>query len=124
MILNCQCKVDHCTAHPITVDLFINGKKVKMEVDTGAAVTIISERVRKKFFPKEKLRPSSLLLRTYTGEAMPVVADIQVQVKYGDQQCTLDLTVVCGAGSSLLGQDWLQHLRLDWKMIGFSKVGC
>ena len=36
-------KVEHSSTHPSAVDLSINGMKVSMEVDTGSAVTIISE---------------------------------------------------------------------------------
>ncbi len=40
-------KVGSANSHPITVDLLINDTKVNMEDDTGAAITIISERVWK-----------------------------------------------------------------------------
>ena len=53
-----------------------------MEVDTGGAVTIISEKLRDKVFPKATLQRSSLLLKTYTGETMPVLGEIAVEVKY------------------------------------------
>ena len=35
---------------------------------------------------------------------------------------TLSLTVVEGAGPSLLGRDWLVHLTLDWKTIGLATL--
>ena len=39
-------RVEGPSPHPTTVDMIINGKCVRMEVDTGAAVTIISEPVK------------------------------------------------------------------------------
>ena len=48
---------------------------------------------------------------------MPVLGLITVPVHHNNQQKTLPLLVVKGGGPSLLGRDWLQHLRLDWKAI-------
>ena len=115
-------KVNHGSSHPIMVDLFINDRKVNMEVDTGAAVTVMSEEQHKKLFPRTKLQPCSLLLKTYTGEAMSVAGQIPAQVRYGDQHCALALTVIRGKGPVLLGRDWLNHLVLDWKNIGLARV--
>ena len=55
------------SAVPITVVLEINKKKLTMEVDTGAAVYIISNETRKKLFPEVNLTTASVTLRTYTG---------------------------------------------------------
>ena len=40
-----------------------------------------------------------------------------VTVRYGDQVQKLIITVVDGAGPSLLGRDWLKQLRLNWTQI-------
>ena len=93
-----------------------------MELDTGAAVTIISERVWKQQFPQHKLQASKVLLKTYTGESMPVRGEMSVRVRYQDQEHSLTLTVVRGDGPSLLGQDWLGVIQLDWKMIGLARA--
>ena len=42
--------------------LALNGKKLNMEVDTGAALSVISESTRLIVFPKETLHPSNLIL--------------------------------------------------------------
>ena len=115
-------KIVRSSAHPIVVDLLINDMKVSMEVDTGAAVTIISERVWKQQFPQLKLQESKVLLKTYTGEPIPVRGETPVRVRYQDQECSLTLTVVRGNGPSLLGRNWLEVLRLDWKTIGLARA--
>ena len=38
-------------------------------------------------------------------------------VTYGSQTKTLTLYIVPGNGPTLLGREWLQHIRLDWKAI-------
>lgn len=115
-------KVGVPTSHPITVTLKINNENVKMEVDTGAAITIISEKTKHQLFPKTVLQKSSVKLTTYTGEAMPVLGEMAADVLYDDQRYPLTLTVVAGRGPCLLGHDWLMHLKLDWKWTIYSRT--
>lgn len=51
---------------PIMVQLLVNGKELDIEVDTGAALSIISEANRAAVFPNDTLHPSNLILTTYT----------------------------------------------------------
>ena len=61
-------------------------------------------------------------LKTYTGEPMPEAGEIDVEVQYGSQLCTLSLTVVECSGPSLFGRDWLRHLTLNWKTTGLATL--
>ena len=92
-----------------------------MEVDTGA-VSIISEQTQKKFFPKALLQRTSIKLRTYTDEAMPVLGEMAVEVTYLENTHALTLYVVQGSGPNLLGRSWLQHIQLDWRSLGIATV--
>ena len=107
------------SANPITVALDVNGKKLSMEVDTGAAVSVISEETRAHLFPSMKVKDTSVILTTYTGEQMAVAGEVTVTVTYRQKQHLLTLCVVKGNGPSLLGRDWLYQLNLDiqalWK---------
>ena len=47
----------------VYVQMLINGKRLSMEVDTGAEVSIILAKTREEIFSEEKLRPSDLNLR-------------------------------------------------------------
>ena len=67
-------------SEPIAVDVFIDGKQLAMELDTGAAVSIISDETRKSLFPDLKLLPSTIILKTYTEESMEVVGQLNVRV--------------------------------------------
>ena len=77
-------KIEHSSTYLITVTLDINNKRVKMDVDMGAAVTIITEKVKDQLFPNTPLRKSSLRLKTYTGETMPVLGEMLAIVTYGE----------------------------------------
>ena len=49
-----------------------------MEVDTGAAVTLISQATQKDLFPQAVLQKSTLTLHTYTAEPLGVVGQKSV----------------------------------------------
>ena len=85
-----------------------------MEVDTGASVTVISEATWGRIWPTQPDLPLHLTdvkLRTYTGEAIPVVGKLMVKVQYQGQEEELFLVVIVGDGPSLLGRDWLAKLK-------------
>ena len=46
-----------------------------------------------------------------------MLGQITVDVSYGIQNGTYTLYVVKGPGTSLLGRDWMRHIKLDWKSI-------
>ncbi len=76
-----------------------------MEIDTGAALSVMNEHTYRSLWPKRKppLKPTSIRLKTYTGEHIVVKGIIRVHVLYQAQQAELDLLVVAGKGRSLLG---------------------
>ena len=45
-------------------------------IDTGAAISIISESRQKALFPNAKLESSKVLLKTYPGEKLPVLGEM------------------------------------------------
>ena len=110
------------STQPIQVELRVNGKPLMMEMDTGAAVSLISKRKLREVLPKLKIRKSKVVLRTYTAESIPVEGEIQVTVQYGEQSKNLTLYVTKGDGPCLLGREWLRSIRLDWKVIGLTLV--
>ena len=97
--------------------LELYGHPVSLEIDTGAAVTIISDNVKKQLFPTTVLDKTDIKLRTYTSKPIPVVGQMSVSVKYGDYQGRHILYVVKGDGPALLGREWLSDIKLDWSSI-------
>ena len=79
-----------------------------MEIDTGAGVSLVSEEtVSSSFMKNLPLYPTDVRLRTYTGEAVPVLRKLMVSVIKDEASITLPLLVVKGGGTTLLGRDWL-----------------
>uniref|UniRef100_A0AAV2KXD0 ribonuclease H n=1 Tax=Knipowitschia caucasica TaxID=637954 RepID=A0AAV2KXD0_KNICA len=60
---------------------------------------------------------SSVALKGYSGETIPVKGQFIAKVTYGNQTADLPLIVVAGGGPSLCGREWLDQIRLNWKMI-------
>ncbi|XP_036815479.1 uncharacterized protein LOC118943635 [Oncorhynchus mykiss] len=92
----------------------IKGKPLKMELDTGSAVSIISTTVYNEHFKAIKLKNTNVLLKTYSGERLSPMGALQVRVHYGGQTQQLQLYVVPGTGPPLFGREWLSKIKLNW----------
>jgi len=51
-----------------------------MELDTGAAVSTMSEKTLYSLFPDLDLDASNIKLKSYSGETIPVVGQVDVRV--------------------------------------------
>ena len=104
--------------NPITVTVIVNKSELKMEVDTGASLSIVSEHTYNELsLVLGPLTPSNVNLLTYTGEKLKVLGSLNVQVQYNSQCLTLPLLVVQGTGPSLLGRNWLERIKFNWSEI-------
>ncbi len=96
-----------------------------MQVDTGASLSLISEETYRTLWTTDSaptLQESNVKLKTYTGSVIVVKGILEVKVNYKDQNCNLSLVVVKGSGPSLLGRDWLKHIRLDWYQLNSIRI--
>ena len=108
--------------NPYVVELRINTTPVSMEIDTGASASVISEAVYKlmsKGEQKPQLQSTDTVLRTYTGEQIPVLGIFNAQVEYAGIKKELPLLVVKGTQPCLLGRDWLNEIRINWHEVKF-----
>ena len=66
----------HGTTPPILVDLRLNGKDISMELDTGATLSLVSEKTYHSLFSPDtapQLKASKAELKTYTGEVLNIL---------------------------------------------------
>ena len=56
---------------------------MKMKIDTGAAVSIISRKTKQALFPAAIISKALLKLSSVTLEPVPMLGQMAVQVKYG-----------------------------------------
>ena len=68
------------SSEPIMSSIWLNAKKLQMEVDTGAVFSIISEATRQAVFLNQTLHPSDPVLKTYTDERMKVKGTLNIRV--------------------------------------------
>ena len=106
------------------VNVLVNGKHIQMELDTGAAVSVVSEQEWNELFPKTQLDCyGGGSLRGYSGQQLDVKGQKLVEVQYGRQKLRLPLVVIGGnKRPSLLGRDWLSNLKLDWGQLHMLQV--
>ena len=85
---------------------------VNMELDTGAAVSLVFKETYNQHWPQQQLEESDTRLKTYSGEYLETLGNINVSVCYGDQQVTLP------CGNQRKGtRNWLEKIKLDWPEI-------
>ncbi|XP_049523897.1 uncharacterized protein LOC119454128 [Dermacentor silvarum] len=98
---------------PYQVELMLGRKRVQMQVDTGAAVSLISEDLWKQLVNPPPLTPSTVKLKTYGGAPLEVKGQAEVPVEYNGQRKILPVVVVPGNKPALLGRDWIENLDVD-----------
>ncbi|KFD64430.1 hypothetical protein M514_04346 [Trichuris suis] len=107
--------------NPLVAKVLINGKPLIMEIDSGSACSLISDRV----FHKLKLQnvrqmyPAKILC-TWSKEQFDVRSQVEFEVRFNGRKCRLPLLVVNRFGASLLGRDWFQALGIS--VVGIHQV--
>ena len=71
--------VSRVESSPYQVVIEIEGQPVTMEVDTGAAVSLIPQSLQRAMFPQAQLSKATLNLHTYTAQPIHVVGWMSVQ---------------------------------------------
>ena len=102
---------------PLYVEVSIEGQCLRMELDTGAAVSLLPYRIYQERFSHLPIHTSKACLKTYTGEKLYPHGQITVNVKKGGSHRKLPLLVVDGVGPPLLGRNWLAEIPVNWDYI-------
>lgn len=105
---------------PYKVQLSVNGQTLEMEIDTGASLSVISEKTYNYLVSKNGASPlekSGTVLRTYTGQEVKPKGSCTVDVCYEGGKYSLPLLVVKEEGPALLGRNWLEEIKINWPRI-------
>ena len=105
------------SAPAVKVPVRIEDVEFQMEVDTGAAASILSYADYERYFKYLALRPVERSFHAYAGTLLDIAGQILVDVEHNDQHATLPLLVVRAEryAPPLLGRSWMTKIRLDWR---------
>ncbi len=95
----------------------VGNRDLKMELDTGSKLSIISTDDYEEKFRDFNLRRSDVVMKTYTGEMIHPKGILDVEVEYGKNKYELEMFVIDGTGPPLFGRSWLKKIQLDWPSI-------
>ena len=106
-------------APTIKIPVILEDKEIEMELDTGAAVSVVSYADYCKYFKHLPLAVAKRKLHAYTGTPLKVMGEIMTKVRYNKQECKLPMVVVKADTHAplLFGRSWLQAIQLDWPAI-------
>ncbi|XP_058813399.1 uncharacterized protein LOC131677517 [Topomyia yanbarensis] len=102
---------------PCFRNVYVDGLRLKMEVDCGAAVSVISLEMYEGDFDHIPLQRCDKKLAVINGSRLKVEGQIEVKVELNGRTKTVDLIVLRnGSGfTPLLGRDWLDVFVPDWR---------
>ncbi|XP_058816781.1 uncharacterized protein LOC131680076 [Topomyia yanbarensis] len=102
---------------PCFRNVYVDGLRLRMEVDCGAAVSVISLEMYEGDFDHIPLQRCDKKLAVINGSRLKVEGQIEVKVELNGRTKTVDLIVLRnGSGfTPLLGRDWLDVFVPDWR---------
>ena len=108
--------------HVIWVGHEVQRRVVKMELDTGSAVSVLPYKQYKEHFGRVKLATSLVTLKTFSEQKITPKGEMKCNVKFKGQEKELTLLVVETPGPVLFGGDWLSKIQLNWGEIKALKL--
>ncbi|XP_055910727.1 uncharacterized protein K02A2.6-like [Eupeodes corollae] len=112
-LFTCEPVFSHKNVDPFSIELKIDGIPRCIQVDTGAGVSVISEKEYREKFSHRTLEKSNLVSISYTGEKIAPIGVIELQVEYRSVVFALKVFVVAGGSQMLVGREWLQKLNIS-----------
>ena len=92
------------------MEVYINGQQVWMEIDTGAAVSVISQKIL--WIPVQQ---SSKQLRSATGQILELAGEAKVKAQVKGKREVVKIYIVKGECPALFGRDWINtFFGKDW----------
>lgn len=101
------------------IEVRIDGRRLKMELDTGAPCGLIGEAELRRIKPNFTLLPTDRHFSSYTGHRINCLGRLPVQVSVGSTTRRLNIYVVSGESDSLFGREWIAHFtdQINWNQM-------
>jgi hypothetical protein len=100
---------------PFYVDVYMNDRLVNLEVDSGAAYTMIKESTALSIWNGclPRLSESKVALTTWTSSRVALLGEAEVNVQFKNIKKKLNVLIAKGDGPNLLGRDWFLELNIS-----------
>ncbi|XP_063919420.1 uncharacterized protein K02A2.6-like [Zophobas morio] len=99
---------------PIQVEVEVGEDKLRFEFDSGASVSVISEKFWSEHFCNLALRSDGKWLSNYDGQKIVPLGYVEVEIKFKDLRHKLKLYVIRNGGPPLLGRDFYYKFNLEF----------
>lgn len=105
------------TSEPCLIEACVDGETLRMEIDSGSAVSVISKQAYGQRFKDKPLERCNLKLAVVDGARLLVAGRITVLAKVNGRREKLPLVVLESAKEiiPLLGRDWLDIFFPAWR---------
>ncbi|XP_059846530.1 uncharacterized protein LOC132405607 [Hypanus sabinus] len=119
-----EVEMDEGPPEPYYATVTVKGKDIKFEIDSGATALVIIEETYRRTWGSNlpPIRPPKLQLRTYTGQPIPHLGVLYVDILAGGQKAEARLVIAKGSGPSFLGRNWLHKIRLNWHEFKYARM--
>ena len=97
---------------PVICSIEINNVHHNFELDSGAAVTAVSEKYYAAHFGKNRIVPDSTRLRGYGNEEIQVSGAIFPIVKFNDRLKEFKILIVKNGGPPIVGRDFMSSFGI------------
>ena len=102
----------------VWIEVELNGIPLKMELDTGASVSLVSKKTWREKLGSPPLTKRKIVLRAYSGHRLHVIGETTVDVNAGSQRHkSLPLVVVQREEAPLFGRNWLVQVDVAWDVL-------
>ena len=92
------------------MEVYINGQRVWMEIDTGAAVSVISQKIL-----RIPVQQSAKQLRSATGQILELAGEAKVKAQVKGKREVVKIYIAKGECPALFGRDWIStFFGKDW----------
>ena len=95
----------------------IDGQPIQMELDTGAAVSVMPQSTFAQLKHQPPLKQTTVKLKTFSGELMKPIGVAAVKVDINGQSAIVDLYITKTGINPLFGRSWLRKLKINWSEI-------
>src|SRR5258706_3855380 len=92
---------------PMSITMLVNERALRIEIDTGSAISIISTNILRTIMPNYRIQKTDRTFLCFNNIPLDVAGFMPVKVYYRGRTQTLNLYVTTRPRSTLMGREWI-----------------